>query len=230
MPFEFHGTRLTGHGDVHELRAQVRGLRRRGARHAQLLRSSGWFFLVALVAAVTSLVLGEIEAFFVVGLLAIVVAAVRSTLVPELAVDPRLEFLGRFVDTLTLPEHGGLEATVELNAFDCEAPERLENIDGGKLRVRYLQRWLELAFPREQERYRLHIEVDVEQTEDGIERSEQHRKTRVHLSHEGQRSSLIPGPPDLPAGFAREGRGLFVAEDEELTPERLAALVDTLID
>lgn len=232
MAFEFHGTRLTGHGTASDLQSTVQALRRRGVWHARFVRSSGWLLFLAFAGAVLCLVLGEIEAFFVIGIVAILVAAIKSGMVPELAEDPRLAFVEAFVGELSLPARGGIETAIELNAFDCEAPEKLEQIEGGKLRARYLQRWLELAFPREGERYRLHIEVDVAQTEDGIERSDESRKTRVILSREGHRSSLIPGPEEgaLPGAFTRAPDGAYVARGESIGAVEIAALVDAILD
>lgn len=164
------GTEAKAEASPKEIAEALGALQKRGEREALRARIGCALTVLGVLASGVLLYLGHYYALGIEGLVVLLVYHYATSLDPELADDPRLQFAMALMKEFDAHPKVGDEVTfwMELNAYDMEVPDTRETIEAGCVRSTWKQDWLRCTFDWADVERTLEIRLEAVQEQDGI--------------------------------------------------------------
>lgn len=156
------GTEVHVGGNAADVAAALLSLKERGQRHALGTRLCHLALAVFSLVAFGLLLFREPWWFGVLAAVSIFFYYLPTTFDPELADDERLEFAIALVSSMS--KNKTLSLWVELNVYECMAPDSREALSSGRVFEKWKLPWLRL----EVDGRTLHGELRAQRVEDGL--------------------------------------------------------------
>lgn len=168
------GTEAKAEASPKALAEALAALQKRGEREALRARIGCALTVIGVLVSGVLLYLGHYYVLGIEGLVVLLVYHYATSLDPELADDPRLQFAVTLMNAFdTHPKIGDeLNFWMELNAYDMEIPDERKAIEAGCVRSMWKQDWFRCTFDWGEDERTLEIRLEAVQEQDGIQVAE----------------------------------------------------------
>lgn len=158
----------------------LEALQKRGEREALRARLGCALTVIGVLVSGVLLYLGHYYVLGIEGLVVLLVYHYATSLDPELADDPRLQFAVALMKAFNAHSKVGDELNfwMELNAYDMEIPDERDTIEAGCVRSMWKQDWFRCTFDWGEQERTLEIRLEAVQEQDGIQVS---KSTETHF-------------------------------------------------
>ncbi|MFK8001034.1 MAG: hypothetical protein AB8H86_15670 [Polyangiales bacterium] len=165
------GTEAKAEATPAEIADALEALQKRGEREALRARLGCALTVIGVLVSGVLLYLGQYYILGVEGLAVLLIYHYATSLDPELADDPRLEFAVALMRAFEAHPKVGDELNfwMELNAYDMEIPDERSTIDAGCVRSMWKQDWFRCTFDWGERERTLEIRLEAVQEQDGIQ-------------------------------------------------------------
>lgn len=209
------GTEAKAEASPSEIAEALEALQKRGEREALRARLGCALTVIGVLVSGVLLYLGQYYILGIEGLAVLLIYHYATSLDPELADDPRLQFAVALMRAFEAQEKVGDELNfwMELNAYDMEIPDERDTIEAGCVRSVWKQDWFRCTFDWGESERTLEIRLEAVQEQDGIQ---------VAKSSETHFLTLRPGKGALESDGTPEALATMAWISDHLKP-RVAA-------
>ena len=192
------GTEAKAEATPKEIAEALEALQKRGEREALRARIGCALTVIGVLASGVLLYLGLYYALGIEGLVVLLLYHYATSLDPELADDPRLQFAAALMRAFEAEAKIGDELNfwMELNAYDMEVPDERQGIEAGCVRSTWKQSWFRCTFDWGDQERTLEIRLEAVQEQDGIHVSES-SETHFLTLRPGRGALQSDGTPDV---------------------------------
>ncbi|MFT5353294.1 MAG: hypothetical protein ACI9KE_000492 [Polyangiales bacterium] len=164
------GTEAKADATPKEIAEALEALQKRGEREALRARIGCALTVIGVLVSGVLLYLGFYYVLGIEGLIVLLVYHYATSLDPELADDPRLQFAVALMKAFDDEPKVGDELNfwMELNAYDMELPDERKAIEAGCVRSMWKQDWFRCTFDWGEQERTLEIRLEAVQEQDGI--------------------------------------------------------------
>jgi hypothetical protein len=168
------GTEAKADSTPKEIADALEALQKRGEREALRARIGCALTVIGVLVSGVLLYLGHYYVLGIEGLIVLLVYHYATSLDPELADDPRLQFAVALMKAFDDEPKVGDELNfwMELNAYDMELPDERKAIEAGCVRSMWKQDWFRCTFDWGEQERTLEIRLEAVQEQDGIQVAE----------------------------------------------------------